>query len=200
MGKNNRNNKKRKKKNRNKQVVNNQNRNEVDSSKKSIKGYVIGIIACLPFLAFGVAFIFAYFSIDSSMKSCTEETVGVVGKVTKSKSMKRASRFWYIQRNYKAKCTYVVNGKKVVENIKLSKKISEGQRVRIRYNPKNPEEKYIVGYEDTGNIILLIFGIVWSALILFIIFALVNGLIYRKTGVDLLLKYQESKRKKRIER
>ena len=169
MGKNNRNNKKRKKKNRNKQVVNNQNRNEVDSSKKSIKGYVIGIIACLPFLAFGVAFIFAYFSIDSSM-------------------------------NYKAKCTYVVNGKEVVENIKLSKKISEGQRVRIRYNPKNPEEKYIVGYEDTGNIILLIFGIVWSALILFIIFALVNGLIYRKTGVDLLLKYQESKRKKRIER
>jgi len=206
MGKNNRNtknkknNKKNNRNNRNNQAINDRNKTDTNSNKKSIKGFVIGIIACLPFLAFGIALIGANIHISSSMKSCTEETTGIIGEVSVSKKMRRATKFWYIHRTYTADCTYVVNGEKVVEEVKVSKEIKKGQRVKIRYNPDDPSEKYIVGYDDSGVLILLIFGLVWSGFILLIMFALINALIYRKTGVDLLIKLQNLRKHKETEK
>ena len=110
--------------------------------------------------------------------------------------MRRATKFRYIHRTYTADWTYVVNGEKVVEEVKVSKEIKKGQRVKIRYNPDDPSEKYIVGYDDSGVLILLIFGLVWSGFILLIMFALINALIYRKTGVDLLIKLQNLRKHK----
>ena len=47
---------------------------------------------------------------------------------------------------------------------------------------------------------LLIFGLVWSGFILLIMFALINALIYRKTGVDLLIKLQNLRKHKEVKK
>ena len=181
----------------NNQVTYDRDGSDQNTNKKSIKGYVIGLIVCLPFLIFGVAMVAAFFDIDSSLKSCTKETTGTVGTVSVKKQWKRASKFSYVQFTYTADCTYVANGEIVNDTIKVSKKIKKGQKVKIRYNPKDPTNRYVVGYDDKGNIIVLIFGLVWTAFIALIMFALINGLIYRKTGVDLLIKFQEYRRNKK---
>lgn len=153
---------------------------EQKPNRSSIKGYIIGILACIPFLLFGAALIGVSISEFSFTSPCTAETTGTVKDVSKEKEIKRDSRGrWHIQYTYTAHYTYEIDGETVDDTLVTSKRIKDGQTVRIRYVPDDPEHKYVKGYDDAGNLLPMVVGIVWDAFFLLIIYAIIVSLRHK---------------------
>ncbi len=63
-----------------------------EPQKSSIKGYIIGLIACIPFLLFGAAMIKLSVTEISYTIDCTAETTGTVGEVSVKSEKKRTAK------------------------------------------------------------------------------------------------------------
>ena len=145
--------------------------------KSTIKGYIIGLLACVPFLLFGAALIGVSVSEISYTSPCTAETKGTVNDVSVKKEWNRNSKNQrYIQYIYTAHYTYELDGKTINDTLVTSKRIKEGQTVKIRYVPDDTEHRYVKGYDDAGNWGLMIVGIVWDAFFLVIVYAIIVSL------------------------
>ena len=150
---------------------------EKNTQKPSIKGYIIGIIACVPFLLFGTAMIYVSVNEISFTISCTAETKGTVGNVSVKSEEKRDSKNRrYTLYTYTAHYTFELDGKQISDTLVTSKRVKEGQTIRIRYDPDHPEIKYVKGHDDAGNWIPMIFGIVWNGFFLVIIYWLIGSI------------------------
>ncbi len=59
-----------------------------------------------------------------------------------------------------------------------SNKVKDGQSIKIRYAPDNPEHKYVKGHDGGGIMlpVLMIFGIILDAFILVIFFGIIRML------------------------
>ena len=150
---------------------------EKNTQKPSIKGYIIGIIACIPFLLFGTAMIYVSVNEISFTSSCTAETKGTVGNVSVKSEEKRDSKNRrYTLYTYTAHYTFELDGKQISDTLVTSKRVKEGQTIRIRYDPDHPEIRYVKGHDDAGNWIPMIFGIVWNGFFLVIIYWLIGSI------------------------
>lgn len=147
----------------------------------SIKGYIAVILFFSIFFLFGLAFIRVSIVENSFIKPCTSETMGTIGKVSHSSKRKRGSRHWYTLHRYEAYYTYEIQGEILEDKIVTSKKIKEGQTIVIRYNSDNPNEKYVKGYDDAGNLFILIIGIFWSVFSLCVMGIMIREIIRIKT-------------------
>ena len=150
-----------------------------EPQKSSIKGYIIGLIACIPFLLFGAAMIKLSVTEISYTIDCTAETTGTVGDVSvKSENKKDSKGRRYTSYTYTADYTYELDGKTINDTLVTSNKVKEGQSIKIRYAPDNPEHKYVKGHDGGGIMlpVLMIFGIIWDAFILVIFFGIIRML------------------------
>ena len=156
---------------------------EQNEKKLSLRGYIIGLLACVPFLLFGAAMIWVSISEFSYTRPCTAETKGTVSDVSVKKEPKRDSKNRrYIQYTYTAHYTYELDGKPVNDTLITSKKVKEGQTIKIRYVPDDPEHKYVKGYDDAANWLPMVVGIVWDGIFLLIVYAIIVSLIHRLSG------------------
>jgi len=144
---------------------------EGNNVEHTIKNTICLLVCCVPFLLFGVAMIYVSIITEISYtSSCTTETEAIVDKVSVDKEIARMSsnRKRYIKSTYMAHYTYELQGELFNDTLITSKSINNGQTIKIRYNPDHPESKYVKGYDDAGNLIPMIFGIIWDGLFLFI--------------------------------
>ena len=154
---------------------------KVQEPKSSgIKGYIIGLIACVPFLLFGAALIKASIVEISYTRACTAETTGTVSDVSvKSERKKDSKGRHYTQYTYTAHYTYEIDGKPLSDTLVTSKKVKEGQTIKIGYVPENPKHKYVKGHDNAGNLLMMIVGIVWDALFLLIVYCIISSLKHK---------------------
>ncbi|MBQ5331196.1 MAG: DUF3592 domain-containing protein [Oscillospiraceae bacterium] len=144
-----------------------------------IAAMILGLVFCAAFLVFGSAMIFVSSELITDKMPCTAETTGTVTNVyVKSKTAYDSKHRRYLQSTYTTDYTYELNGKTLNDTFRTSKYIYKGKIIRIRYDPDDPDHKYIKGYDDAGDLIPLIFGIVWDALFLFIIYAIIVSIKY----------------------
>ncbi|MBQ4310434.1 MAG: DUF3592 domain-containing protein, partial [Oscillospiraceae bacterium] len=144
---------------------------EKNAEKPSVRGYIIGIIACIPFLLFGTAMIFVSVNEFSFTSSCTAETKGTVGDVSVKSEKKRDSKNRrYTLYTYTAHYTFELDGKQISDTLVTSKRVKEGQTIRIRYDPDDPEIRYVKGHDDAGIWLPMVVGIVWNVFFLVIIY------------------------------
>ena len=158
---------------------------EKTEKKSSIVGKIIALLACVPFWLIGFAFIKIGIEQISDLKDYTAKTKGVISDVTVQKKEKSAG-FGYI-RNYKASYSYEYNGITYTDTIESTNKLKKGKVLRIRCNPDRPKENYVKWYDTSGRVFLLVFGVVWDAFFLFIVYSILisfKSKISKKKSAD----------------
>lgn len=136
--------------------------------KPSVKGEIIALIACLPFLLFGAALAWAGGSMIADTLPCTEKAQGSVTEVTKIKKTRRSTL-------YKAVYVWRINDEDLTDYFTTGPGIKEGKEITVCYNPDDPKQHYVRWHDTAGNYIVLVFGIIWSGLILLIMYCIVVG-------------------------
>ena len=141
------------------------------SGKSYIMGEIIALLACVPFLLMGVALIFIGKDEISSTLPCTAETKGVINDVSRTHTFRNGNH----SRKYKYKATYSyeIDGIECTDYFVTAKWVHSGKKIRIRYDPDDPENKYVKGYDDAGNVLMLIVGIVWDAIFLLLVWFII---------------------------
>ena len=102
---------------------------------------VFKTIFCLLGLAAAGGGVFSLWKNNNLKKLCTEEAEGVV-----SIDYKESGRTGQRERGYRSVFTYYVNKEKYVRMSDIKSgdiAFSEGQRVRVFYDPTNPERIYV---------------------------------------------------------
>lgn len=139
--------------------------------KPSVKAYVFGIFICVLFLMLGVALIRVSVVEISDALKCTAETGGNVKSVSVSS--------WKKSKKYNVYYSFELGGELIDDTFSTPKRIKEGQVIRIKYEPGDPDNRYIKGYSDwPGFIVIFIFGILWSALFIFLIYVIIVNAKY----------------------
>ena len=161
------------------------------TKKPSIKGNIIGLLVCVPFLIFGIAMIGVSVKELSFTASCKAETTGTVDSVSCEREIERMSsnHRHYIKSTYTAQYTYELDGKLFNDTLITSKRVKEGQVINIRYDPEHPETKYVKGYDDAGDLLPMIFGIVWDGVFLFIMYCLIITLREKLSKRNEMMQY-----------
>ena len=148
------------------------------AKKPGVKGEIIGLLLCIPFLLIGFAFIKIGISEFSDLKSCTEETTAIVNEVTEYKKKKSAGA-GYI-RSYTAYYTYEYHNEPYKSTLNSTNKIKEGKVLKIKFDPENPKHHYVKWHANSGNVFLIIFGIVWDGIFLIIMYAIFISIFEKK--------------------
>ncbi len=143
------------------------------AEKSSIKGEIIALLACVPFLLFGLALIFAGIKVVLDARPCTAETQGVVSSVSKTHTNKNGTHSRIAM--YKATYSYELNGEELTDYFVTGKYMYRGKKITICYDPDDPEHKYVDWYENAGDVLIIIMGIVWEGFILLIVFCIINA-------------------------
>lgn len=128
---------------------------------------------CLPFLLFGLALICAGIKLVSDAKPCTAETQGVVSSISRTRTYKngRHSR----KEMYKVTYSYELNGEELTDYFVTGKHMYRGKKLKIFYDPDDPEHKYVDWYENAGDVWIIIVGIVREAFFLLIVYCIINA-------------------------
>lgn len=127
----------------------------------------------------------------SYSKYYTAETTGTIGDtVTVEKNIAHGGKYDMpiAVDFYCADYTYEVDGETYTDSLEASgiytwiRKIKPGQSITIRYNPDDPDEHYVKGYDDdvVQASFLLIVGVLFTGLYLLIIVLGVMGAIKRR--------------------
>ena len=76
--------------------------------------------------------------------------------------------------------SYEHNGITYTDNIESANIIKKGQDLTIRYNPDDPKENYVKGYESYDKVILIIVGTIWDAFLLLIVYCILISIKDKK--------------------
>lgn len=134
--------------------------------KPTRKGEIIALLACVPFFLLGVALIIIGIKEISSTVPCTAEISGKIISVSTTHTLKNGEQ----TRKSRNKVTYsyVLDDKELTDYFVTAKSVAAYKNIKIRYNPDNPEQKYVKGYDDAGNVLILIWGIIWDGFFILI--------------------------------
>lgn len=159
---------------------------DLKSKISAIKGYIIGVVACVPFLLFGLAFIAFGSNEIIEILPCTAEVEGRVNHVSMVSEKKWSNRRGYhTVYSYTAHYSYELNNETITDVLYTGLKIEKGQIITIKYDPNHPDNKYVKKYSGTSGFSLIsVFGIVWSALFVFIIYAIIINAKYALTKIE----------------
>ena len=133
-------------------------------TETTLRGVIITVAACAIFSLLGFAFIAAGIQEIAFTCRCSAEAPGLITDVT----IKNESKFGKRSKKPQHWVTYSYEigdmgytDVFVTAKTFTAKPLAAGQRITIRYNPDNPGEKYVKGYDDAGNVFCVIVGIVW---------------------------------------
>lgn len=154
---------------------------ETPVKKESIKGEIIGILVCLPFLLLGLGFIAIGKNEIAFTRSCTAVTTGKITAVSSKREWKlKSNGKWQRVTTYTADYSYKINGKEQTGRLVTRTYVKKNRTLKIYYDPDDPQYKYIKGFDDSGNVFVVIVGIVWDGLFLLIIFCLLISIKRKK--------------------
>ena len=150
---------------------------------------IVCLFIAVPCIILGIALIYFGYNDIVSHHQCTAQTTGVITDYqfthTDANGKYRMKGRYIISYNYEAndrKCTREFCG--VSSYAQLNKEIE------VRYDPDDPEHSYVKGYEETGDWLLFIWGIIWTLIWLIIAYVLIRS--YLKDKVEKKKKYQLS--------
>ena len=123
------------------------------------KGVIIAVTACAIFSLLGFAFICAGIREIAFTYRCSAEAPGLITDVTIKNEYKPGKRSKKPQ--YWATYSYEYDDTASTDVFVTAKIVRSGKRITIRYNPDDPDQKYVKGYDDAGNVLCVIVGIVW---------------------------------------
>ncbi|MCR4761433.1 MAG: DUF3592 domain-containing protein [Oscillospiraceae bacterium] len=133
-------------------------------TETTLKGVIIAVTACAIFSLLGFAFIWVGIQQIAFTCRCSAEAPGLITEVTRKQEYQSGKRSKTLQ--YWATYSYEIGATGNTDVLVTAKRftakpLAAGQRITIRYNPDNPGEKYVKGYDDAGNVFCVIVGIVW---------------------------------------
>jgi hypothetical protein len=159
---------------------------EKNNKSSSIKGEIIALLVCVPFLLMGSAIIKVGIEQFLYQKTFTEETKGIIVSNVYTKMKKKGAGSGYCK-VFSADYSYEHNGITYTDNIETANIIKKGQDLTIRYKPDDPKENYVKGYESCDKFILIIVRTIWDAFILLIVYCiliLIKDKIFKKNITD----------------
>ena len=152
------------------------------AEKTSIKGQIIALLACVPFLLFGLALICAGIKLVSDAKPCTAKTQGIVSSVSQTRTYKNGRHSRKVM--YKVTYSYELNGEELTDYFVTGKHMYRGKKITICYDPDDPEHKYVDWYENAGDVWIIVMGIVWEAFILLIVYCIITASRKKKVSKE----------------
>ena len=152
---------------------------EKNNKSSSIKGEIIALLVCLPFLLMGSAILKIGLEQFLYQRTFTGETKGVIVSDVYTKMKKKGAGSGY-RKVFSADYSYEHNGITYTDNIESANIIKKGQDLTIRYKPDDPKENYVKGYESYDKVILIIVGTIWDAFLLLIVYCILISIKGKK--------------------
>ncbi|MBR1383009.1 MAG: DUF3592 domain-containing protein [Ruminococcus sp.] len=152
---------------------------EKNNKSLSIKGEIIALLVCVPFLLMGLAVIKIGIEQFLYQKTFTEETNGIIVSDVYTKMKKKGAGSGY-RKVFSADYSYEHNGITYTDNIESANILKKGQVLTIRYKPDDPKENYVKGYESYDKVILIIVGTIWDAFLLLIVYCILISIKNKK--------------------
>jgi len=152
---------------------------EINNKSLSIKGEIIALLVCVPFLLMGLAVIKIGIEQFLYQKAFTEETNGIIVSDVYTKMKKKGAGSGY-RKVFSADYSYEHNGITYTDNIESANILKKGQVLTIRYKPDDPKENYVKGYESHDKVILIIVGTIWDAFLLLIVYCILISIKNKK--------------------
>lgn len=140
---------------------------------------IVCLFIAVPCIILGIALIYFGYNDIVSHHQCTAQTTGVITDYyvthTDANGKHRMKGRYIISYTYEAndsKYTRAFSG--VSSYAQLNKEIN------VRYDPDDPEHSYVKGYEETGDWLLFIWGIIWTLIWLIIAYVLIRSYLKDK--------------------
>ena len=139
------------------------------------------LFIAVPCIILGIALIYLGYNDIVSHHQCTAQTTGVITDYQFTHT--DANGKYRMKGRYIISYTYEANDSKYTRAFSgVSSYAQLNKEIDVRYDPDDPEHSYVKGYEETGDWLLFIWGIIWTLIWLIIAYVLIRS--YLKDKAD----------------
>ncbi|MCR5542358.1 MAG: DUF3592 domain-containing protein [Ruminococcus sp.] len=140
---------------------------------------IVCLFIAVPCIILGIALIYFGYNEIVSHHQCTAQTTGVITDYYVTHT--DANGKYRMKGRYIISYTYEANDSKYTRAFSgVSSYAQLNKEIDVRYDPDDPENSYVKGYEETGDWILFIWGIIWTLIWLIIAYVLIRSYLKDK--------------------